>query len=94
LRAPPKGIDVWKKNQTSYHSDSRILEIKEELAVDERDEGKVKTVEYEIQLRLFSKEEIEEIFKEAGFEKIHFIENREFTPYLKDSDTWVIVGER
>lgn len=94
LRAPPEGMDLWKKNQTSYHVDSRTLEIKEELFVDKQDEGKVKNVEYEIQLRLFSKSEIQEIMEEAGFENIRFVENHEFTPYLKDSDTWVVVGER
>ncbi len=94
LRAPPEHIDVWKTNKSSYDSDTKMLEIKEELFVDKRDEGKVNTVEYEIQLRLFSKEEIRDILKEAGFENIRFVEVEKFTPYLKDSDTWVVVGER
>ncbi len=94
LRAPPEGMDMWKNNQTSYHSDNSILEIKEKLFVDQRDEGEVKTGEYEIQLRLFTKEEIEEIMREAGFENVRFLDNHHFTPYLKDSDTWVVVGER
>lgn len=94
LRAPPEGMDLWKKNQTSYHSDTQILEIKEKLFVDQRDEGEVKTGEYDIQLKLFSKEEIEEILQESGFENIRILDNHHFTPYLKDSDTWVVVGER
>ncbi len=94
LRAPPENMDVWKTNKSSYTSDTKMLEIKEELYVDKREEGKVNTVEYEIQLRLFSKEEIREILKEAGFENIRFLEVEKFTPYLKDSNTWIIVGER
>lgn len=94
LRAPPEGMDMWKNNQTSYHSDNRMLEIKEKLFVDKREEGEVETGEYEIQLRLFSKDEIKQILNEAGFENIRFLDDHHFTPYLKDSDTWVVVGER
>ncbi len=94
LRAPPEGMDLWKTNQTSYHADSKMLEIKEELFVDKRDEGKVQNVQYDIQLRLFSRSEIKEIMEDAGFENIRFLDNHEFTPYLKDSDTLVVVGER
>ncbi|GEM_PF-1479270 len=94
MRAPPNHMDLWKYNQTSYNSDTNLLEIKEKLSVDKQDEGEVRSVEYEIQLRLFSKDEIKEILKEAGFENIHFIDHREFTPYLKDSNTFVVIGER
>ncbi|MBS3816191.1 MAG: class I SAM-dependent methyltransferase [Candidatus Thermoplasmatota archaeon] len=94
MRAPPNGMDIWKTNQTSYHLDSQILEIKEELFVDRRDKGEVETGEYEIQLKLFSKGEIKEILQEQGFENIEFLDNHEFTPYLKDSDTLVVTGER
>lgn len=94
LRAPPEGIDIWKTNQTSYHSDDQILEIKEELFVDKQEEGKGKSGEYEIQLKLFSKEEMEEILEEAGFHDIEFVKNHEYTPYLKDSETWVVLAER
>jgi len=94
LRAPPEGMDMWKNNQTSYHSDDRILEIKEKLFVDQRDEGEVKTGEYDIQLRLFSQDEIKSILEESGFENVRFLDNHHFTPYLKDSDTWVVIGER
>ena len=94
LRAPPEGMDMWKDNQTSYHSDTQILEIKEKLFVDQHDEGEVKTGSYDIQLRLFSKDEIEQILSDSGFENIRFLDDHHFTPYLKDSDTWVVVAER
>ncbi len=92
LRAPPEGVDVWKTNQTSFDSESQLLEIKEELFVDKQE--KAKSGEYEIQLKLFSKEEMEDILKEAGFKNIRFLDNEQFTPYLKDSDTWVVIAER
>jgi len=94
LRAPPEGIDVWKTNKTSYDSDTQMLEIKEELFVDKQEEGKGKSGEYEIQLKLFSKEEIKEILEDAGFRDIKFLENHHYTPYLKDSDTWVAIANR
>ncbi|MEF8832716.1 MAG: class I SAM-dependent methyltransferase [Candidatus Thermoplasmatota archaeon] len=92
LRAPPEGVDVWKTNQTSFNSDSQMLEIKEELFVDKQDEAN--SGEYEIQLRLFSKGEMKDILKEAGFENIRFLDNEQFTPYLKDADTWVVIADR
>ncbi|MBS3781639.1 MAG: class I SAM-dependent methyltransferase [Candidatus Thermoplasmatota archaeon] len=94
LRAPPEGIDVWKTNQTSFDSDSQILEIKEELFVDQQDEGEAKRGEYEIQLKLFSKEEMKDILGESGFRNIRFLENEQFTPYLKNANTWVVIAER
>ncbi len=94
LRAPPEGMDIWKTNQTSYDSKNQLLEIKEELFVDRQDEGKAKRGEYEIQLRLFSKSEITDILKESGFRNVRFLDNRQFTPYLKDADTWVVIAER
>ncbi len=94
LRAPPDGMDLWKSNQTSYDSETQMLEIKEELFVDRQDEGTAKRGEYEIQLKLFSKDEIREIVEDSGFRNVRFLDNHEFTPYLKDADTWVLVGER
>ncbi|MFP4001660.1 MAG: class I SAM-dependent methyltransferase [Candidatus Natronoplasma sp.] len=94
LRAPPEGIDVWKTNKTSYDADTQMLEIKEELFVDRQEEGEGRSGEYEIQLKLFSKEEMEDILKDAGFDDIRFLENHQYTPYLKDADTWVVVAER
>ena len=92
LRAPPEGVDVWKTNQTSYDSDSQLLEIKEELFVDKQDEAK--SGKYDIQLKLFSKEEMIEILENSGFRNITFLDNKQFTPYLKDADTWVVIAER
>ncbi len=92
LRAPPEGVDVWKTNQTSFDSESQLLEIKEELFVDKQDEAK--SGKYDIQLKLFSKEEMKEILKESGFDNIRFLDNEQFTPYLKDADTWVVIAER
>lgn len=94
LRAPPEGLDMWKSNETSYDSETQMLEIKEELFVDRQNEGTAKRGEYEIQLKLFSKDEIREIVENSGFQNIRFLDNREFTPYLKDADTWVLVAER
>ncbi len=94
LRAPPEGIDIWKTNQTSYDSETQMLEIKEELFVDKKDEGKGKRGQYEIQLKLFSKEKMQDILEDAGFNNIKFLENHQYTPYLKDSDTWVVIAER
>jgi len=92
LRAPPEGVDVWKTNQTSFDSDSQLLEIKEELFVDKQDEAK--RGKYDIQLKLFSKEEMKEVLRESGFENITFLDNKHFTPYLKNADTWVVIAER
>ncbi len=92
LRAPPEGVDVWKTNQTSYDSDSQLLEIKEELFVDKQDEAK--RGKYDIQLKLFSKEEMIDILENSGFKNIRFLDNKQFTPYLKDADTWVVIAER
>ncbi|MFW5945632.1 MAG: class I SAM-dependent methyltransferase [Candidatus Natronoplasma sp.] len=92
LRAPPEGMDVWKTNQTSFDSKSQLLEIKEELFVDKQDEAK--RGKYDIQLKLFSKEEMKSILEESGFENIRFLDNEHFTPYLKDADTWVVIAER
>lgn len=94
LRAPPEGMDIWKTNQTSYESENQMLEIKEELFVDKQEEGKAKRGEYEIQLKLFSKDEINEILEDSGFHNVRFLENSQFTPYLKDADTWVVIADR
>jgi len=68
------------------------LEIKEELFVDKQDEAK--SGKYDIQLKLFSKEEMREILENSGFRNIKFLDNKQFTPYLKDADTWVVIAER
>ncbi len=91
-RAPPQGMDLWKTNEVSYHSTSKVMEIKEKLFVENN--GEIDSGEYEIQLELFSKREIKNILENVGFENVRHLEHHDFTPYLKEAETWVVVAER
>lgn len=91
LRETPEGMKVWKVNQTSYHPDTQILEIIEELHVEEN--GDMTNAEYEIQLKLFSEEEMDDKLRENGFENIEHYGGYDFSPYLERSKTWIVVAE-
>jgi len=91
-RDTPEDWTVWKRNKSSYHPENQMLEIMEHLHVDKGDE--VTKGDYEIQLRLFSEDEMDEILKENGFSNIKHFGGYDFSPYVEDSDTWIAVGER
>ncbi len=90
LRDTPKGLKVWKLNRSSYHSDSQILEIVEKLHVDE--EGEIIESEYDIQLKLYTKKQIELILDNSGFENIRHLYDKDLSG--KGHDSWIVVAER
>ncbi len=90
FRETPSDMTLWKRNTTSYHSDSHMLEIKERLHVKEGDE--ITRGEYVIQLRLFTENEIGGFLNKAGFDSIRKYD--ENPSYLKGADTWVVVANR
>jgi SAM-dependent methyltransferase len=91
-RAPPENMTLWKRNKASYHSDSKTYEITEEIHVEVDDD--VKNVEYEILFQLYTKDKIKEFLEDSGFENIRFLDGSNYSPYLKDVKTWVVVAER
>lgn len=92
LRKPPQGTTLWRRNEISYHSEKKILEITEEFHYE--DNGDLKEGEYDILLRLFSKIEIETILMDAGFDDVKHLKGSNFSPYLPGeySNTWIIVA--
>ncbi|MFO7991742.1 MAG: class I SAM-dependent methyltransferase [Thermoplasmata archaeon] len=92
LREPPENMDVWKINKSGFHSDSQMLEIREELHVEV--DGELSIGEYEIQLQLFSEEEIEDALMKNGFENITKIKGTDSSSLRKNTNTWVITAER
>lgn len=91
-RDTPEDLTVWKRNKSSYHPENQMIEIMEHLHVDK--DGDITEGEYEIQLKLFSEEEIDSILVENGFSDIKHYGGYDFSPYVEDSDTWIVVGER
>lgn len=89
FRSTPPGMVLWKRNYSSYHSESHMLEIVEELHVEEGDE--VTDGEYEIQLRLLSEDEIEIYLRKVGFENFKKIKSG--YPHLEELGTWVLLAE-
>ncbi len=94
LRAPPQGMDMWKTNEVSYHSDKQIMEVREKLHVEDEENDETTNAEYEIVLKLFSEEEIKEILQENGFDNIKFIKDYNVTTHIKDPNTWIVVAEK
>lgn len=92
LREPPENMRVWKINKSGYHSDTQMLEIREELHVEV--DGELNVGEYDIQLQLFSDDEIKNILKKNGFENIAEFDGSSTSSIRKNSDTWVITAER
>ncbi len=90
IRETPPGLEVWKRNASSYHSKTKLLEIKEDLHVEE--EGNITDGEYEIQLRLMSEDEIGEFLSKVGFENIKKYDQD--SSYLEEANTWIVIAER
>lgn len=91
-RAPPRDMTLWKIHNSSFHPENNILEIKEEINI-ERDDD-IKKSEYDIQLKLFSKDMMENILEDSGFYDIEFKEGTDVTPYLEDTKTRVVEAKR
>ncbi len=94
IRKPPENTTIWRRNELSYHSDKKILEITEEFHYEKN--GDVKEGEYEIILRLFPEIEIETILRDAGFDNVKHLKGSNFSPYLPGqySNTWIIIAEK
>ncbi|MFO8109302.1 MAG: class I SAM-dependent methyltransferase [Thermoplasmata archaeon] len=90
IRDTPKGLKVWKLNRSSYHADSQILDIVEKLHVDE--EGVITEGEYDIQLKLYTREQMDHLLKKSGFENIRHLSNEDLEG--KGHDSWIVVAER
>ncbi len=90
IRETPPGLKVWKRNSSSYHSKTKMLEIKEELHVEEG--GDLTDGEYEIQLRLMSEDEIGEFLSKVGYENIKKYDVD--STYFEEANTWIVVAER
>ncbi len=92
FRDTPKGLRVWKQNASRYHSDKQMLEIMERLHVEE--EGVITEGEYEIQLKLHTKEEIEKTLENSGFDDINHHEDFDESSSKDRPDSWVVVAHR
>ncbi len=90
IRETPRGLKVWKMNRSSYHSDTQILEIVEKLHVNE--EGVITESEYDIQLKLYTEDQINTLLAKSGFENIR---NHHFEGQGEHgSDAWIVTAER
>jgi len=94
LRAPPQGMDMWKTNEVSYHSDQQIMEVREKLHVEDEENDETTNAEYEILLKIFSEEEIKDILLENGFDNVRFIKDYDVPTHIKDPETWIVLAKK